>query len=143
MLKKVWNWMMEQYKPRDDLWMSYSDLGTMLHRDFPNAAVYVSDDLNHLIYQADMKKLLQLNFVRFRRWIKEDHDCDNFAKELAGIVSSIAGSHAFGIVLVNTPQGAHALNCFIDEFGRFNYVEPQSSTIFRTKEGYTPFLIWI
>ena len=109
---------------------------------FPDCDIYITDDKNCFIKKSDMKKISWINFTRFFKWEKEVRDCDNFAYTCAGIYSWIYGKHAFGICFVDTPNGKHALNCFIDEFGNLNYFEPQNNKIIHYKKSvYKPYLI--
>lgn len=132
------------YSMRDDCHMNLVDIRSNLCKQFPDAMIYVTDDTPYLIYKDDMIKVANiLNLHRVKKFIAEKRDCDDYAFVLKGRMSRFYGNYAFGIVFTHTEKGNHALNCFLDHTGRFNYLEPQTNQIFRTKKGYKPYLIVI
>ena len=59
-------------------------------------------------------------------YVSEERDCDDFSYRLMGQLSIPEWSGiAFGIVWTDK----HALNCFIDETGKFWFVEPQTGKL--------------
>jgi hypothetical protein len=127
----------------------YTDFDTLtrrLSKFYPHSFNYVTDNKMYMIKQEDMVRVGKvLHVVRFRKWKENIHDCDNFAFEMKAIMSSMYGDHTFGIVFVSSEsKGPHVLNCFIDEFMKFNYYEPQTGKMFTQKDvDYEPFLIVI
>ena len=133
--KSIYNYLLGYITIRDDCYISHKSLTRLLRTKFPNAQyIYVTDTKPNLIYREDMKKVLFMNIGIFKKWRKESYDCDDKADVLKGIMSWFYGSFAFGICRVATINGEHMLNCFIDEFSEFNFVEPQTNQIFRYKE---------
>jgi len=133
---------------KEDCHTTISGMHFLLNKEFKNCFISVTDERNIFIYKDEMERIAKvLNVTRFMKWRKEIHDCDNFAFEFKGIMSRVYGKHAFGIVFVTTPEGGHALNCFIDEFGKFNYFEPQNNNIFGKGDYrynvYKPYMIVI
>lgn len=127
----------------DDCFDSHKNIRLALKKQFPKASIFLTDDIMISIYVKDMKEIAAFNFGVFRKWQREKFDCEDKSRVMCGLMAWLYGQHAFGMVFVHTPRGNHALNCFIDEFGRFNYFEPQSNSIFRTKKAYVPYLIVI
>jgi hypothetical protein len=67
-----------------------------------------------------------MSSINLHSYVPEFHDCDDFAYQLLGQLSTPAWSQtAVGMVWTNT----HALNCFIDESGKFYFIEPQTGKI--------------
>ena len=59
-------------------------------------------------------------------YVTEERDCDDFSYRLMGQLSVPDWSGiAFGIVWTNL----HALNCMIDENGKFWFIEPQTGRL--------------
>jgi len=154
MLKELWQRIKDLFKApykklrlKEDIYSNWSTMNSKLVNLFPKADIYITDAKMCHIYQEDMRKVASTNLSKFLRWEPEVHDCDNFAFEFKGIMSYLFGRHAFGIVFVDTPRGGHALNCFVDEFGKFNYFEPQNNTIISLEDGnrlkYKPYLVVI
>ena len=122
----------KEYKIRSDCHTTWETLMADLKRWFPDADyTYVTDDKPRLIYRTDMKKIASLNLGIFKKWTKEKYDCENKANVMQGIMSYKYGNFAFGTVRVNTVNGGHMLNCFIDQYNKFNFFEPQTNKIFR------------
>lgn len=142
-LTRLWVSIKGPFKIKDDLHQTQDMLFSYLTSQFPIANIHITDDTTKLIYTEDMERLKVLNYSRYRRWRRDVHDCDDFAFEFKGIINSLYGNVAIGLVFVHTDSGNHALNCFIDEFGRFNYFEPQTNEIFKRRGGYRPYLIII
>ena len=72
-------------------------------------------DKNFKVYKkSDVLKSQALKDISTLKYVKETHDCDDFAAKLFGEFASL--------VWTNT----HALNWFIDEKGVFWFVEPQN-----------------
>jgi hypothetical protein len=133
-------------KIKEDTHGSWFMLMKNLQKQAPNAYLCISDNRTKFIYRDDMERVGKLlNVVRFRKWTEESHDCDNFAYELKGIMSSLYGDFAFGIVMVDTPKGRHALNCYVDQFMKLNYYEPQNNWMgsFKDNPHYKPYMILI
>lgn len=74
-----------------------------------------------------MQRFLNFDKVSEKPYIKEYHDCDNYAIELAGHVSEWCGNAPFGIVFLK----GHAINCFISD-GVLYFIEPQDDTVYTT-----------
>ena len=99
----------------------------ILNAVIPSAThIYLSDSLYWLCSEDDIKTFLDLDATNKEKYVAESFDCDDFSYRLMGQLSTPEWSGiAFGIVWTN----AHALNCFIDDTGKFLYVEPQSGKL--------------
>jgi len=93
---------------------------------FDKAHVYLSDSAYYLCSKADIETFLAQDATNKQNFVAETFDCDDFSYRLMGQLSIPSWSAiAFGIVWTNT----HALNCFIDDTGKFYFVEPQSGKL--------------
>lgn len=149
MIKELWNGIKalyeKEFKFTEDTYMSYKDLHTNLGKQFKDCHIEVSDNRMYFVEHDEMNRFLNLNIFRYLKFIAERRDCDNYSAVLNGLFKAINGQHACGMVSVVSPtMGKHALNCFIDIFGKFNYIEPQTNMIMNPKEtDYTPYMILI
>jgi len=107
----------------------------------------ITDQNYKLISKKDMIEFMEYNFAGLRKYVPEVYDCDNFSAVLYGQMSYVLSGFAVGIVHVKTKTGAHALNCFIDFFHNFYYIEPQTGKVFSfasgTRKGYKPYFALI
>jgi hypothetical protein len=85
--------------------------------------VYLSDDYFQLTSVAEASKFSRATKVRYRQWIAEDHDCDNFSFALMGYWSDELKSFAFGIAWSDN----HAFNIMIDSNKKIWIIEPQTN----------------
>jgi len=99
----------------------------VLNRVQPSAThIYISDSKYWLCTKQDIDAFLALDTTNKDNYQAEIHDCDDFSYRLMGQLSTPDWSGiAFGIVWTNT----HALNCLIDNDGKFWFVEPQSDKL--------------
>ncbi len=133
---------------KGDVYTSYRDLEKYLHRCFPNSHIFIGDARIYLIYKDEIEKFSALNLGFYRDYIREQFDCEDYAISFKGIFKLFYGNYAFGTVAVESPRGRHMLNCFIDEFRKFWYFEPQENKIISLEDGekvygYRPFDIQI
>ncbi len=88
--------------------------------------IYLSDNKYWLCSKTNIKTFLSLDATNKDEYVREEHDCDDFAYRLMGQLSTQEWSGiAFGIVWTNI----HALNCFIDKSGKFWFIEPQTDKL--------------
>ena len=99
----------------------------ILNALIPGAShIYLSDSLYWLCSVADIETFLAQDDTNKTGYISEERDCDDFSYRLMGQLSIPNWSGiAFGIVWTNL----HALNCFIDEGGKFWFIEPQTNKL--------------
>jgi hypothetical protein len=130
-----WSWFWGRPKPKKKLKptstriVSYGGLHSILRKEFPNAELFLSDNIYLLCDPQDIKKFLKQDATDRIEYKPEDFDCDDFAYRLMGQMSVPDWSKlAFGIVWTDK----HALNCFVDEDGEIWFVEPQTDEILPT-----------
>ncbi len=88
--------------------------------------IYLSDSQYWLCSDADIENFISRDDTNKMGYVAEERDCDDFSYRLMGQLSVPDWSGtAFGIVWTNL----HALNCFIDEGGKFWFVEPQTDKL--------------
>jgi len=148
MIKELWTWIKtafeSEYIIKRDTHIKHKDLKKNLERMFKQCYIEITDDRKYTIPLKDMEKFLNLNLYSLLKYRVERRDCEDYASVLNGLFRSINGQHAFGFVFVYSPRGKHALNCFIDDFEQFWYIEPQTNEIISSKySDYTPYLIVI
>lgn len=117
----------ESTKPVSQRVISIGGLLEILKGKFPaDTQFYMSDSTYLLADYDDIALFLAQDQTNKIDYVAEDFDCDNFSYRLMGQFSVPEWSKlAFGIVWSNL----HALNCVIDETGKFWYVEPQTDEI--------------
>lgn len=85
-------------------------------------SVTVADDRVYICMTADeVKKCLGDDSTAY---VAEYNDCDDYAWRAKGKVSGRC--RAFGAVKIIRPEGAHRLNCYINERKEFVLWEPQT-----------------
>jgi len=137
-------------------WFDYTDTLSVMHigggmlyeaieKAYPNAQIIFTDDIYHLATQKTMNTLLGMNVLKFAKFKNNERDCDDYSFGIMGIMRWIVPGFAFGIVHVDSVNGRHALNFFLDEEKRLYYFEPQTNTIKLMKMGrkYKPYLFII
>lgn len=99
----------------------------ILNNVLPGAThIYISDSQYWLCSKADIDNILSLDASNKDKFVTDEHDCDDFSYRLMGQLSTQEWSGiAFGIVWTEK----HALNCFIDDSGKFWFVEPQTDAL--------------
>jgi hypothetical protein len=108
--------------------ISYSELKGILSKYSPN--VFISDNEFKVTDLSECKKFIESTKVQYKKWVKENHDCDNFSFELMGYFSESMYSYVFGIAWSN----AHAFNFFVDETKQLYIVEPQTGKLIKIEE---------
>ena len=141
-------------KLKKDCYVTSKYIRSKLSKQFPNSSIFISDERMYLVYQSDISMVLaKINIVKnmlnlvtpfSRIYTKDNFDCEDYTKRWSGIASQLYPKFCLGIVLVKTSTGAHALNCFLDEFGKFHYIEPQINGWFDDEaEMYEPYMVWM
>jgi hypothetical protein len=102
--------------------------------------IYLVDQEYKLPTVDNVKKLLAMDETDKTEYLSEFHDCDDFSFRLMGQIS-VPGwsSTAFGILFITTPQGGHAVNCFVDDKEQVWIVEPQNDKIFSKPDDWHAF----
>ncbi len=102
--------------------------------------VFCSDGAYKIPKKQDIIEFLKLHIFRFRKYVPEKYDCDNYSFSLMGMFTNLMSGYAIGIVWVHAPEGNHALNFFINKNLKIWYIEPQTNVIFQNKN-YKPYLV--
>ena len=95
--------------------------------------IHIPDDDNKIYRKEDVMAYRGLKEISAIKYVKEEHDCDDFARKMFG---EFAG-------LVWTTK--HSLNYFIDENKKLWFLEPQTGVISDTLEGWqgSDFRLWV
>lgn len=126
-------------KEREEI--TAGNLVHLLTKEFgSDAVIYLVDYDYHLIDYAEMERFLAEDKTNLSKYVAEYHDCDDFSFRLMGQVSIPGWSDiAFGIVFVMTPQGGHAVNCFVSTAKEVYLIEPQTDKMFSTPSNWKVF----
>jgi len=137
---------------KTDCRLTVDDIQKRVVHKFPNSEVYVSDRSTTLIYNSDIQKCIlmikivmrMLNLLIPRSYKVHEWDCDDYAFEFKSVANRLYPACAFGMVYVDMDDGnRHALNCYLDEFGKWHYIEPQTFNVFDKATNYEPYLVII
>jgi hypothetical protein len=102
------------------------EISSLLIDRFPDVPIYLPDMSYKTCTKQDLERFLAWDKTDKEKYEAESFDCDDFAWRLKGnITCKPWSSIPFGVVWTNL----HALNCFVDEAGKFWFVEPQSNKI--------------
>lgn len=95
--------------------------------------IHIPDDDNKIYRKEDVMAYRGLKEILSIKYVKEEHDCDDFAAKLFG---DFAG-------LVWTTL--HSLNYFIAEDKTLYFIEPQTGILSRSLEGWqgNDFRLWV
>ena len=94
--------------------------------------LHITDRTFKLVDIAYLREFLLENPVSERVYIKEHHDCDDFAYILQGDVTRWDADLAFGIIHGRTQDGgSHAWNVCIGTDEQIYFVEPQTDRVWK------------
>ncbi len=128
------------FKPVPEALIDGDDIKNILKESGSNRN-YLSDKSYMIPRQKDIEEFLKIHIFKFRKYVPEKYDCDNYSFSLMGMFTNLMSGYAIGIVWVTKPSGTkHALNFFINKDNQMIYIEPQSNKIFADK-GYKPYFI--
>jgi hypothetical protein len=137
--KIIKNWLFGE-APKDSIDMI--EAYTILKAEFPKAKIYLTDARYRTILKEEMQEFLNLDDIDKREYVSDMYDCDDFSFALMGAISNPEwGDIAFGILFSKTPEGKHAINCFIDKNRQVWIIEPQNDAIFALPSTWTPYFV--
>ena len=124
----------EIFKPSVRKERSGDEIYQIIRKACPTADhIYISDSTYWLCSQADITQFLALDLTNKEPYVKQEFDCDDFSYRLMGQLSTPEWAGiAFGIIWTNL----HAMNCFIDDTGKFWFVEPQTDALKDTLDAW-------
>ncbi len=147
-IKSVWLEKYQEYRqkyftPKVEGHLYYDDMVQILRNNLPTWGTFQVLDNHYLIPdERDIMNFLDLNFFKYKLWLKDKFECENFAICLLGWFYLLFPGYSIGLACVKTPNGAHCLLFFIDKLKRIHYIEGQNSTIFQNSE-YKPYFFMI
>jgi len=86
----------------------------------------------------ELKKFLRYNKVSTRKWLQEDWDCDDFARQLWADSKKWVHRLPIGLCTITLKSYRHAINIFIDDKQDIWFIEPQNDKCYK---GYFPGLV--
>lgn len=95
-----------------------------------NCPINITDQFLQLTSVEEAKIYVESAKLQYRKWIKEDYDCDNFSASLFGYWSDSLKSFAFGMAR----SSSHQFNIFIDKDKKVWIVEPQTAKFMTPEE---------
>jgi hypothetical protein len=131
----------EPPKIKDDV--THSELLTIIKAEFgEKCGIYLSDMNYKTCDIKEIERFIKSDDTNRYKYIHEYYDCDDYSFRLLGNLSIPGWSDlTFGIFWCGTPQGGHALNCFVDVERTVWIIEPQNNTVFRLPDDWTPWLV--
>jgi hypothetical protein len=99
----------------------------------PATHIYINDYEYRLCSKEDIAQFLRQDWTNKKDYVKEEYDCDDFSYRLMGQFSVKDWS---GIALGIVWTDLHALNCLIDNNGKFYFIEPQSDKLQENLEAW-------
>lgn len=95
------------------------------------AKTIIISDTSKITYErSTYAEAGSLDYIKYKRYQAEVFDCEDFADVMLGEMRVLLSNSCFGRVDVETKDGAHALNFFIDPRENIWYFEPQTGEIF-------------
>ena len=134
--------------PKEPTIMGYIN-GREIELKFKDLDCKVGDSKYKLITNNDMYNIIKLNRFNEMTYTPEYRDCDDYSYAMMGLVRSVMGGVAFGIVWTDVmkPDGTldykHSLNFFFNDKKEFMLVEPQTNQIYNMPKNYKPFFVLI
>lgn len=98
-------------------------------KDF-NCPINITDEYLHLTSVEEAQKFVKESKIQYKKWTKEDYDCDNFSASLYGYWSDSLKSFAFGMAR----SAGHQFNIMIDKDRNVWIVEPQTAKFMTIEE---------
>lgn len=119
---------------------SSKEIRKILSKQGPKNAIQLVVDSYYFKYSLKkLEKVIKKDLTDKIKYRSDLFDCDDSSFLLYIMMKIALPGCTIGIVFVSTPSGGHALNFFIDEKGKFWYIEPQSDLVFSDKKDYTIF----
>jgi len=124
----------------DDI--NYSEITTIINAEFPNATLLLSDNDYKTTTKEELIRFLKEDITDDWTYVSEYMDCDDFSYSIMGQLSNPEwGALPFGILWTSTPNGGHAVNCFIDNDREVWILEPQTDVLFKLPTNWDPYVI--
>jgi hypothetical protein len=126
---------------KDDI--THGEVLTILRSEFgEKCGIYLSDINYRTCDIKEIERFMKLDDTDKYKYVPCFFDCDNYSFRLMGNLSVPGWSDlTFGIFWCGTPNGGHALNCFVDVERTVWIIEPQNNTVFRLPDDWTPWLV--
>ena len=125
--------------------ISADDLEIWIKKITPHTVISTMDRVYRLVPLEKVARFLAYDTTDAGIYTSEFKDCDDFAVQLWGLWKSIYGKQytSFGLVLVDTDMGPHAVNIFVDDNYDIWFLEPQSDNYWLMEEklDWDPYLI--
>ena len=124
--------------------VSNPEIKELLKKKFKNCVIEVEDVIYYTCDYQTAKNLASLIPLKFRKWKKNEYDCDNFSKSFWALVGELFPRLPVGRCNVKTSKGLHSLNFIIYKTGSrlsFSFIEPQTGLI--RYFNYQPYIMLI
>lgn len=135
----------KKHNNSDAVEIDADSLESWIKRVIPTTTIETFDRLYRLPPFDEVIQFLELDLTDRGMYKSEFKDCDDFAIILWGLWKAKYGEQytGFGLVLTDTPQGAHAANIFVDNEYDIWLIEPQNDRIFllEDKTDWSPYTV--
>ena len=133
-LKKILQWFSgPKTKKKFAFKLLASDLRKILKNQSKCLEMVV--DTKYQVYRYnDVHEFLMKTHTDREQYVSDFWDCDDFSWALYAMARYNFPGIPFGVAYFNRPNGAHAVNFFIDENTQFWLVEPQTDAVIRVPE---------
>jgi len=122
--------------------IEYAEVFSVLSAEFPNCSILLGDNKYKTTTKEELMRFLKEDNTDKYPYITEWYDCENFSDTLMGRLSNPDwGCLPFGTLWTSMPNGAHAVNVFVDNNREVWIVEPQNDGIFSLPNDWNPYFV--
>lgn len=129
--------------PKKKYPIDHTEILTLLKAEFGEEChIYLSDIDYNTVTKQELQRFLKNDKTNYNKYVADVFDCDDFSYRLLGEITIGAWCDIpFGILWVDTPNGGHAVNVFVDKSRSVWIVEPANDNIFKLPDDWTPGLV--
>jgi len=113
-----------------------AELNSWIKRVLPTTNIELWDEKYRLPPFEEVLQFLRQDYTDMKLYIKDYHDCDDFAVMLWGLWKAKYGAQytSFGLLLTSTLAGYHAANVFVDDEYNVWLLEPQNDNMWLVED---------
>ena len=97
--------------------------------------IHLSDTIYGLTSVEEAKRFSIATKIECRKWLREQHDCDEFSFALMGYWNDGLKQFAFGIAW----SDLHAFNIMVDDKKQVWIIEPQENKFIKIEDAKSPY----
>ena len=121
--------------------VSSTEITGIIKKAFPSSSVSHLDNYYYLISADQWKKIIEIDWVDTKDWLKEKRDCDNFANAFCSNASMFyevnSAGRVYGKLYRGTQEfvGYHYWNVLITDKKEIYFLEPMNDKITKYEGG--------